>query len=155
VPSVTRKEPAPEYHRITVGEHWVDLRKVEDLTWADQEAWDDAFDDAVTAAREAAYDPETGQRRNILSDDGVTMVPVSPRPKITPDMVRKRRDDLLTSLIAAWSFDLPLPFTPEVRKEIPRAVGAALAKALDPYVEAFSDPGPKETTEPSSDSGSS
>jgi len=123
-----------------------ELRDADDLTWADQEAWDYAFTDAITAARAASIDPVTGKRRTVVAADG-SEVPLRVRPDITPEMLQRRLDDLLASLITSWSLDVPLPFTPAVRPDVPRLLGRALAHALSAYTAALSAPYEPETGE--------
>ena len=142
--------------RVTAGDHWAELRDVDDLSWADQEAWDAVWDDAIFDAQREQYDPETGERRMVMSADGSTMTPVRVLPKITSEDAARRRNQLLGSLITAWSLDdVPLPYTAAVKSQVPLAFGKALDRALGPYIEALTDTGPKETTEDSSDSDSS
>lgn len=141
--------------RVTAGEHWAELRDVGDMTWADQEAWDAVWNDAIFDAQREQYDPETGERRMIMSADGVSMVPVKVVPKITSAMAITRTDNLLASLITEWSLTgLELPYRPGYKRQVPLAFGKELDKALAPYIEVLTDAGPKET-EPSSASGSS
>ncbi len=140
--------PAPKLNRVTVGDHWIDLRRVEDLTWDDAEVWSAAVDDAVAEARKKAFDPDTGARLMKVSADGVSQEPAPIVPEITRTTLMRRRDDLLGVLITAWSFDdLPLPYVPEQKKRLPLPVGPALIAALEPYIDQLQAPGPKETTE--------
>jgi len=150
--------------RVTAGDDWIELRSVDDLTWADQEVWDSMMDNVRLETQRKMYDPETGQRRTVISEDGLTQVPLRVVPEVTAGMANKRRDDLLTALITGWSFTdrtgraftaADLPFTPDVKPSIPLRLGKALDRALVPYYEALQDTGPKEKTEPSSTSGSS
>jgi hypothetical protein len=143
--------------RVSCGNHWIDLRDIEQLTWADQETFEAPANEVVATARRAEYDPETGERRTVLSEDGKTRVPLKVPALITADLLIRRRDAVLGSLITDASYVqqgiVTLPFTPEWKTKIGRDMAAKLTTAIEPYLEALS--GPKETPTPASGSDSS
>jgi hypothetical protein len=131
------------------GDHWVELRDAESLVAADEDAWMRTINDAWAqrASAEAEQDDDA---------EG------EPKPKaklrLTADMLTRRRDDLLASLITDWSYaepdavpHIPLPYSTESRKLLPRAAGKALAEAIKPHQDALNAPsGPKEQSPPTS-----
>jgi hypothetical protein len=147
----------PKTLRIEAGDEWIEIRHVDELSWADQENYDSAIDEVREQADMASRDPVTGLRRTVLSEDGVTMVPAVPNVAalITPAWSKARRDQTITSLLVAWSYDMPLEITPEAKARISQIMSQKLADAVKPHFEALSSPGPKETTATSNGSASS
>jgi len=123
------------------GGAWADLRDVDQLTGADQDAYFDAYDDLMAAKPQAVPQPDPANPGQML--------PAEPA-KLTNADGRVLRDRLLGSLITAWSFeDVPLPYTAESRKALPVMVCNALVKAMEPMQDALTgaekddDGGPK------------
>jgi hypothetical protein len=147
------------------GGHWVELRDVDSLTAADDDAWQHVIQQAwADKASENAEDEDE-------PDDGATNGDGKPKPKaklrLTADMLNQRRDDLLASLVTGWSYadpaavpHIPLPYSAECRKVLPLPAAKALAAAIKPHQEALNgpsgpkEPGPQTSTTAGSGSGS-
>lgn len=128
--------------------HWVELRDVDSLTAADDDAWMKTINDAYAARASEQIDADDDE-----GDEGDPAANgAKPKLRLTADMLTRRRDDLLSSLITDWSFaaegavpHIPLPYSTESRKLLPLAAGKALAEAIKPHQEALNGPsGPKE-----------
>lgn len=133
------------------GQHAV-LKGVEDLTGADQDAYWDAYDEIVNAKPQPEPKPDP-------ANPAVMLTP--PRPRFTNADGRVLRDKLIGMLVTSWSFDHPLPVTPEVRKLLPLPVCNALYRVIKPIDNALSgteddseDAGPKQEA-PTGTGGSS
>jgi hypothetical protein len=134
------------------GSHWVELRDVDSLTAADDDAWRNVIQEAWAkrAAEEADAD-----------EDGEG----APKPKLrlTAGMLAERRDALFASLILDWSYaaegavpHIPLPYSAVSRKLLPLAASKTLNEATKPHIAALDGPaGPKEPEPPTSTTGSS
>lgn len=130
----------------TDGLQWFVLRNVKDLTGGDEEAWD--------APVAAAQDRQT-------EEDASAPAGTAPAPLRFPaGWVRKRLDDLYSSLITDWSFadpasvpHVPLPYTAEARLKLPLAMLNSLREETRPHMAALSGTtggGPKEPPAPTS-----
>jgi len=138
------------------GGQWVDLRGPDELTGAD----DDAFQRVYSAAFAQDVEITDEDDQMEVSPDGVSMTPKA-KPKrtirVTMDMVAEQRDILLSRLITAWSFDIPLPYNSASRELLPLAATRALNEAIKPHLaELRKSAGPKESpgTTPASSNGS-
>ena len=138
------------------GGHWVELRDVDSLTAADDDAWMKAINDAYAARASEQIDADDDEGDPAANG-------AKPKLRLTANMLTQRRDDLLSSLITDWSFaapdatpHIPLPYSTESRKLLPLAAGKALAEAIKPHQDALNGPsGPKEPEPPTSTTGSS
>lgn len=135
------------------GDQWIDLRSAEELTGADDDAWQGVYT-AIWAERAELDVNDDGSDGEEVSADGVSVVPRRHRVKVPPNVVQRQRDVLLARLITAWSyeaepFSLPLPYTTLSREKLPLAACKALDEAVKPHVKAITASGPKETTAPS------
>lgn len=146
------------------GAHWVELRDVDSLTAADDDAWQRVIQQAwADRASENAEDEDE-------PDDGTTNGDGKPKPKarlrLTADMLNQRRDDLLASLILDWSYadpasapHIPLPYSAECRKVLPLPAAKKIAEETKPHQDALNGPaGPKgqpDQTSTTAGSGSS
>jgi hypothetical protein len=139
-------------------EQWIDLRGPDELTGADDDAWQGVYTAIWAERAESDVNEDTEGDGMEVSADGASMAPRKRRTKVPPNIVQRQRDVLLASLITGWSyseppFSLPLPYSTEARKTLPLAACKALDAAIKPHVEAITDSGPKETTEASGTSG--
>jgi hypothetical protein len=107
-----------------------ELRGVEDLTGADQDAYWDAFDEIMAAKPQPEPRPDPS--------NPAVMLPAE-RPRFTNADGRVMRDRLLAMLVTGWSFDHPLPVTTETRRKLPLPACNALYKAIKPMDSALSD----------------
>lgn len=136
------------------GDHWIELRGPDELTGADDDAWQSVYtaiwaERAEAEVNEAEVSEDTGDGMEV-SADGVSMKPRRRTIKVPPNVVNRQRDILLTRLITAWSyeaepFSLPIPYTTLSREKLPLAAAKALDAAIVPHVEAIKGEGPKET----------
>jgi hypothetical protein len=114
------------------GGEWAEIKPVEDLTGADQDAYFDSLDAARArrdAEAEAAPLPEGGVR---------------PKGTLTNGDYRGIRDQAMGKLITAWSFDgVPLPYSTASRASLPLYACNALVDAVDDHVSALNGAGPK------------
>jgi hypothetical protein len=136
------------------GEHWVELRDIDALTAAD----DDAYQAVFTRAYARQIEDEANEEDEV-SADGVSVAPKkTPRVLVTAEMLLQRRDDLLASLITDWSYaapdavpHIPLPYSADSRKVLPLPASKVLKTAIEPYQEALNaESGPKEPASPES-----
>lgn len=134
--------------RIPIGEQWIELKDIADLSAADDDAYQRVITEAALAARGSEVEI-TEEDEGEVSGDGVSVTPRKHKLTLTVEMIERRRDDLLGRLITGWSYDIPLPYNAASRELLPRAAGKALAEAVKPYQRELNDAGPKEaTTEP-------
>jgi hypothetical protein len=136
-------------------EHWIEHRGPEELKVGDVDAYNAPIEE-VSVARANAADSEDGDGMEV-SADGLTMTPKprtpAPGTELTVDHIRRRRDDLLSSVITGWSFEgFPLPYSAASRAQLPAVAIAGLTKVYDTLSDAIQGIGsPKETTSPTSE----
>lgn len=131
------------------GDHWIEIRDIDDLTGADEEIWQKVV--------RKGWEKRIEEEANL--EDG------APRPplRLPAGWVQQREDDILAALITDWSFgkpdsvpQIPLPYSDKARVLLPLRVVKALRAALQPYIAAFEEtPGPKEPEPPTSTTDSS
>lgn len=111
------------------GDNWADLREVAELTGADQDAAFDAWDRLMDGKPEPEPQPDPA--------NPAVMLPAPARRFSNADG-RALRDTVLGLLIAAWSFDqIPLPYTPDARRQLPLLACNALYRAASPIQDAL------------------
>lgn len=113
------------------GGQWAEIKPVEDLTGADQDAYFDALDEARSHREdEAAAAAAAG----------------SPAPKaaLTNADYRAIRNEVMGKLITGWSFGgVPLPYSSASRHLLPIYACNALVDAVDDHISALNGNGPK------------
>jgi hypothetical protein len=111
------------------GDNWADLKTIPELTGADQDAVFDVYDRLLEGKPQAEPQPDPA--------NPAVMLP-APRPRFSNKDGRDLRDAVLGVVITAWSFDqIPLPYTPEARRQLPLPACNALYKAVDPLQDAL------------------
>jgi hypothetical protein len=130
------------------GDNWADLKTIPELNGADQDVAFDAWDRISEGKPRPEPQPDPA--------NPAVMLPAPPLRFTNADN-RAMRDAVLGQVITAWSYDLPLPFTPDTRRQLPVLACNALYKAADPLQDALlgiEDEAPK-SPEPSPGSGGS
>lgn len=125
-------------------QYWFEVRAVSELTGGDEEAWGAL----IAAAREKQVEA------NANAPEGAPEAPL----RMPAGWIKKRMDDLLASLITAWSFSDPasvphveLPYSAEARMKLPLDVLHAMRDAIEPHIAALNgESGPKEPPAPTS-----
>lgn len=125
-------------------QYWFEVRAVSELTGGDEEAWGAL----IAAAREKQVEA------NANAPEGAPEAPL----RMPAGWIKKRMDDLLASLITAWSFSDPasvphveLPYSKDARLVLPLDVLHAMRDAIEPHITALNgDSGPKEPPAPTS-----
>src|SRR6185312_9402062 len=92
------------------GGQWAELLDVDELTGADQDAWLDEYDRLIQDVPQPEPQPDP--------DNPAVMLPAPPRV-LGRAGNRALMDWILAKVITGWSFDLPLPYTAESRKQLP------------------------------------
>jgi hypothetical protein len=111
------------------GDNWADLKTIPELTGADQDAVFDVYDRLLEAKPQPEPQPDPA--------NPAVMLP-APRPRFSNRDGRDLRDAVLSVVITAWSFDqIPLPYTPEARRQLPLPACNALYEAVDPIQDAL------------------
>ena len=128
------------------GGQWADLRGIDSLTGADQDAVFDVYDRLLEAKPQPEPQPDPANPAQMLP---------AARPRFSNKDGRDLRDTVLSVVITAWSFDqIGLPYTPEARRQLPLPACNALYKAVDPLQDALlgieSDEAPKAGLSPGS-----
>ena len=133
------------------GGQWAELRDVDSLTGSDQDDYFDKYDELIASAPLPEPQPDPS--------NPAVMLPAE--RKLGNAGGRALRDHLLRVLITSWSFDAPLPYGPEARKQLPVRACNALYEAIGPMRDAIQgtedddgDAGPKPGA-PSGTGGSS
>jgi len=119
--------------------NWAELRDVSELTGADQDTVFDAYDRITESKPQPEPQPDPA--------NPAVMLPAPPRRFTNADN-RAMRDTALAVAVTAWSYDqIPLPYTPEARRQLPLAACNALYTAVAPIQDALlgveSDEAPK------------
>jgi hypothetical protein len=125
VSAMTIRVPLP-------GDQWAELRTADELTGADQDAYFDSYDEIVAEKPVSQPQPDPS--------NPAVMLPAEPA-KLSNADARALRDRLLGSLITAWSYELPLPYTSDSRKSLPVAACNALVRAMEPMQDALTGTG--------------
>jgi hypothetical protein len=144
----------------TPGDNWIELRGVDELTGADDDAWQAVYAAVWAERAEQAVNDDDDDGME-MSGDGVSMVPKKRNVKVPPDIIRRQRDALLTELISNWSYTapdakpyIPLPYTTASRKLLPLPACKILEETIRPHIQAITGSGPKGKTSATSTSGS-
>lgn len=110
------------------GGQWADIKTVEELTGADQDVIFDKYDEITEAKPAPEPQPDPA--------NPAVMLPAAPRRFSNADG-RQLRDTTLSLIITAWSFDLPLPYSAEARRQLPLPVCNQLYEEADPVQDAL------------------
>jgi hypothetical protein len=111
------------------GDNWADLKTIPELTGADQDAVFDVYDRLLESKPQPEPQPDPA--------NPAVMLP-APRPRFSNRDGRDLRDTVLGVVITAWSFDqIPLPYTPDARRQLPLPACNALYEAVDPLQDAL------------------
>ena len=110
------------------GGNWAELRDVDALTGADQDRYFEEHDRLLAARPAAPPEPDPA--------NPAQMLPAGPARLDNADW-RHLRDYALGIAVTAWSYELPLPFTAESKKDLPLKACNALYDAVRPVQRAL------------------
>lgn len=134
------------------GGEWADIRDLDSLTGADQDAYGDEVDRLLEIRRSEAEAAARAANPAMMPDPADT-----PRGRLTGADTRTLRDVLLGKLISDWSYSdrLPLPYVAAYRGRLPLVACVKLTEAIDPLVDVLNGNIPKETETPTGSAGTS
>lgn len=127
---------------------WADVKGPDDLTGADI----DDYEEFLEAIREEALGPRLPPEPD-PENPAVMKVPER-TGSFTTAHTHRIRDKILGLAIAAWSYDLPLPYTAEARKALPGSACRLLDKAGGPAGALLNNTDEEDEPDPKPESGS-
>ena len=115
------------------GDNWADVKTPAEIMGSDIDRWEEFIegvrDDALGPEPAPVPDPE---------NPAVMKVPER-RGSFKASHVHQMRDELLTIVVTAWSYGLPLPYAAEHRSSIPGPSCRKMYKAADPVRKLLND----------------